>query len=51
MIVQSLQYQPNFYGAPIFIAKRLKPPALNQAIVGSNPTRAANFSHGTVAER
>ena len=24
---------------------------LNQAIVGSNPTRAAKFSHGTVAER
>ena len=25
--------------------------SLNQTIAGSNPTRAANFSHGTVAER
>lgn len=42
---------PKFNGAPRLIAKRLKSPALNQAIVGSNPTRAANFSYGTVAER
>ena len=32
---------PNSNGALRIIAKRLKSPALNQEIVGSNPTRAA----------